>query len=91
LVHALLLAGVRVPQHVSVTGFDDSRIAQLSYVDLTTVRQDGAEMGSVAVHAAIERITRARTTPTDTVITPKLVVRGSTGPPRPTAAVRHRR
>ena len=41
LIHTLLRAGVRVPEDLSVTGFDDSRVAQLSYVDLTTVRQDG--------------------------------------------------
>jgi DNA-binding LacI/PurR family transcriptional regulator len=87
LIHVLLRAGVTVPQHMSVTGFDDSRIAQLSYVDLTTVHQDGMEMGNVAVRAAAERITGARADPTETVIMPALVVRGSTAPPRSSSAV----
>jgi DNA-binding LacI/PurR family transcriptional regulator len=91
LIHALLRAGVRVPQHVSVTGFDDSRIAQLSYVDLTTVHQDGAEMGRIAVQNAAERITGVRREATETVSTPTLVIRGSTSRPRNKAAVPLRR
>jgi DNA-binding LacI/PurR family transcriptional regulator len=82
LIHTLLRAGVKVPEQISVTGFDDSRVAQLSYVDLTTVHQDGSEMGRFAVEAALARITGARTTPTEVVVSPTLVVRGSTAPPR---------
>ena len=82
LIHALLRVGVKVPEQVSVTGFDDSRVAQLSYVDLTTVHQDGSEMGRFAVEAALERITAARTNPTEVVVAPTLIVRGSTAAPR---------
>jgi DNA-binding LacI/PurR family transcriptional regulator len=89
LIHALLRAGVTVPEHVSVTGFDGSRIAQLSYVDLTSVHQDGVQMGIVSVRAAVERITGERSDPTETVINPALVIRGSTAPPRSSAAVPH--
>jgi DNA-binding LacI/PurR family transcriptional regulator len=81
LIHALLQAGVDVPGDVSVTGFDDSRIANLSYVALTTIHQDGEQLGRLAAEAAVERITGARTAPVENVITPTLVIRGSTAPP----------
>jgi DNA-binding LacI/PurR family transcriptional regulator len=44
-------------------------------------------MGTAAVLAAIDRVTGARTEPTETVFTPTLVVRGSTAPPRGTSDV----
>ena len=52
----LVRSGVRVPQDVSITGFDDAPIARLSAVDLTTVRQDPGLMGVAAVEAAVRRI-----------------------------------
>lgn len=81
LMQVLTRAGICVPEQVSVTGFDDSRVARLSSVDLTTARQDPAEMGGAAVEAALRRVGHAAT-PTEFVITPTLVARGSTGPPR---------
>jgi DNA-binding LacI/PurR family transcriptional regulator len=87
LIHTLLQAGVHAPQDVSVTGFDDSRISQLSYVDLTTVRQDGGQMAEAAFGAALSRI-NGRRTPIESVIDPTLVVRGTTGPPRVNSHIR---
>lgn len=81
LIMMLSRAGVRVPEDVSVTGFDDATLAGLSHVQLTTVRQDAQEMGVLAVKAALERIA-GRHEPGEFVIEPQLVVRGSTAPPR---------
>lgn len=81
LIHTLLQAGVSVPQDISVTGFDDSRVSQLSYVDLTTVRQDGRQMAEAAVAAILSRI-NGRREPIESVIEPTLIVRGTTAPPR---------
>jgi DNA-binding LacI/PurR family transcriptional regulator len=79
---SLVRAGVPVPGQVSVTGYDDSRIAGLSFVDLTSVRQDPAEMGDLAVDCAITRITGQRQHALERVTSAELVVRGSTGPVR---------
>lgn len=75
-------AGVAVPADVSLTGFDDSRFAALSSVDLTTARQDPGELGQTAVAAALRRISKPTADPALHVIQPSLVVRGSTGAPR---------
>jgi DNA-binding LacI/PurR family transcriptional regulator len=84
---ALLRAGVNVPGDVSVVGFDDSGLARLSFIDLTSVRQDVDRMAEHAVEAIIERLDRGRTTPRDIVLDPTLVIRGTTGAPRrPSAA-----
>ena len=81
LVLTLSRAGVSVPEHVSVTGFDDSRFARLSAVDLTTVHQDARAMGKRAVNAALRRIGHPATRPQELVIEPELVVRSSTATP----------
>lgn len=79
--HTLAAAGVRIPTDVSVTGFDDSRVARLSFMNLTTVRQDPKEVGEAAIAAAIGRITDDAAVPTADFTTAALVVRGSTAPP----------
>jgi DNA-binding LacI/PurR family transcriptional regulator len=82
LLHVLSRSGLRVPEDVSLTGYDDSRMARLSSVDLTTVRQDPALMGAAAVQAAVRRIDQPLCAAGRTVIEPALVVRSSTAPPR---------
>jgi DNA-binding LacI/PurR family transcriptional regulator len=74
-------AGIRVPEDVSVVGYDDTALARLAHVDLTTVSQDGPQQAARAVAAAVERLDGGRREPTESVVTPRLVVRGSTGPP----------
>jgi DNA-binding LacI/PurR family transcriptional regulator len=73
-------AGVAVPGDVSIVGYDDSRVAQLSFIDLTSVRQAAADVAKLAIQAATERLDDGRTTERDIVLQPTLVVRGSTGP-----------
>jgi len=80
-IHTCLQSGVRVPDDVSVTGFDDSRVARLSYVDLTTVRQDGQQVAEASVAAAVSRI-KGRLSAIETLISPSLVIRTSTSRPR---------
>lgn len=82
--HALRAAGRRVPEEVSIVGFDDDRLAALPLVDLTTIRQDRAELAARAVRVVVEHL--AAPDPTagsggESVVAPQLVVRGTTGPP----------
>ena len=56
LITVLCRAGVSVPGQVSVAGFDDSRFAALSSIDLTTARQNPTEMGKAVVAAAVRRM-----------------------------------
>jgi DNA-binding LacI/PurR family transcriptional regulator len=85
LLDVFVRAGVRVPQDVSVVGYDDGELARLAHVDLTTVSQEAAEQAGRAVAAAVERLDGDRTDPVEVVLTPRLVVRGTTAPPRDSA------
>jgi DNA-binding LacI/PurR family transcriptional regulator len=76
----LIRAGVDIPRDVSLVGYDDSRVARLSFIELTTVRQDVNQMAERAVRAIVERLEEGRTTPRDIVLDPVLVVRASTAP-----------
>lgn len=75
-------AGVKVPEDVSVVGYDDSRVTMLSHIGLTTVHQDAEGLAQRAVQAAVERIEAPALDPRELVLEAKLIVRGTTGPPR---------
>jgi len=76
--------GLRVPQDLSVVGFDDNPLARRTRPTLTTVRQDSTEKGRVAAAALTAVITRhpeAPAPPVEHVLLPAdLVVRDSSGP-----------
>lgn len=75
-------AGVDVPGDVSVVGFDDSRLARLSFVDLTTVAQDVPMLSRLAVERAIARAQGVEVEPREQIVAPRLVVRQTSGPVR---------
>jgi len=78
-IRAFQEAGLRVPQDISVIGFDDIQGAAYSNPSLTTVRQPLAEMGRIAAKALLERIEGKKDGPSEIAIEPSLVVRQSTG------------
>jgi len=82
LMDALVRAGVDVPGQVSVVGYDDSTLARLAHIDLTSVNQDAPAQARDAVFAAVSRLDGGRTGATEMVLVPRLVVRGSTAPPK---------
>jgi LacI family transcriptional regulator len=77
-IRALQEQGLRVPQDVSVMGFDDIPVAAFNTPTLTTVRQPLARMGQVAAQTLLERIAGRDDYPSEIAIEPELVVREST-------------
>lgn len=81
-VRALREAGLRVPQDVSVVGFDDVQSAAFQNPGLTTVRQPLRTMGTLAAEAMVRRIKELVADPARQILVdPELVVRESTCPP----------
>ena len=80
-IRALQEAGLRVPEDVSVLGFDDVYAAEFHNPALTTIRQPLFEMGQLAAQTLLQRIAQTKTngkfSPVISV-EPKLIVRRST-------------
>lgn len=74
-------AGLRVPEDVSVVGFDDIPLAAYFDPPLTTVHLPAYELGHAAGVALLDRIT-ASTVPGRTLLPTELVIRSSTAPAR---------
>ena len=77
-------AGCRVPDDISLVGYDNTFVAALRHVGLTTVDQGRDHIGRLAVEMLIERIEHGRTEARHVTHPPTLIVRGTTAPP-PTA------
>jgi LacI family transcriptional regulator len=74
--------GLRVPEDLSVVGFDDMEEATLVTPALTTVRQPLAEMGRMAVSLLLRLLDKQRVETLRVELATRLVVRDSTAPPR---------
>ncbi len=73
-------AGIDVPQQLSIVGWNDSSLARLPHLDLTSVRQDPDELARLAVERSIARIAGQALVDRQVVLPTTLVVRSSTGP-----------
>jgi LacI family transcriptional regulator, galactose operon repressor len=81
-VTALTQSGLRVPDDVSVVGFDDLRLAAYTSPPLTTVRQPATEIAQRATEILIDLTHGKKVREMRHLLAPKLVVRDSTAPPR---------
>jgi LacI family repressor for deo operon, udp, cdd, tsx, nupC, and nupG len=72
--------GLRVPDDLSVVGFDDSRLMAVVDPPLTTVRQPVRQIALCAVEALVRQLDGAPPDPHELLIDPELIVRASTGP-----------
>jgi DNA-binding LacI/PurR family transcriptional regulator len=82
-IRALREAKLRVPNDVSVVGFDDIQSAAYQNPGLTTVRQPMREMGRIAAETLLRRIRQqgSATQAIETTVGPQLIVRGTTCSP----------
>lgn len=81
LLSALRQRGLRVPEDVSVVGFDDVPEAGYLYPPLTTVRQDFAALGGLIMQKVLVAVEDPDTVTEDTPLPTKLVLRESTRQP----------
>lgn len=73
-------AGLRLPQDLSIVGFDDIELASYTSPPLTTISQPIGEIGRIATHLLVDRMEDKTLSPRREILPPKLIVRGSTGP-----------
>jgi DNA-binding LacI/PurR family transcriptional regulator len=81
LMRALHERGRRVPEDVSIVGFDGIALSEFSAPPMTTIRQDFHRIGYELVRLVLEQIRTTASIPRDRVLVPtELVVRGTTAP-----------
>lgn len=81
-IRAIVDAGLRCPQDISVVGFDDISSAAFTTPSLTTIRQPLHRMGDMAAQLLLKRIQNPKEAYPDSVVfEPELIVRESTAPP----------
>src|SRR6202453_4605128 len=90
-IRAFQEAGLRVPEDVSVVGFDDIRIALHNNPSLTTVRQPLQKMGEIAARTLLDRIEEHEDWVPEIAIEPEFIVRNSTARALVPASLTHRR
>ncbi len=82
-IRALHDAQLRVPDDISVVGFDDIPQAAFQTPSLTTIRQPLHEMGRLAAHLLLDHLRSHTQMPAEVAVEPKLIVRESTRARRP--------
>jgi LacI family transcriptional regulator len=80
-VEAARARGLRIPEDISVVGFDDTQIARFAAPPLTTVRQPLREIGAVALRTALRLAAGDKLDSHHVELATELVVRSSTAPP----------
>lgn len=79
--HALYEHNIRVPEDVSVVGFDNIEGADHLVPPLTTVAMDFDQLGMLAIEYLVKLIKKPNTPSYQQVLTPELIIRESTAPP----------
>ena len=79
-IRALRDANLRVPEDVSVIGFDDIQLAAFHTPRLTTIRQPLREMGESAARLLLQRLQGFRDYPSELAVPPELIIRETTAP-----------
>jgi len=79
LMQMLLGSGFRIPEDIRIVGMDDVRYASLLSVPLTTIHQDCAGIGAVAMATMLERLEHPELPIRDVLVPVRLVVRRSCG------------
>ena len=82
-IRALRDANLRVPEDVSVLGFDDIQVAAYHTPRLTTIRQPLHDMGETAARILLQRLQGFKDYPQEFAVPPELITRETTGPVNP--------
>ena len=79
-------AGLDLPAGLAVTGYDDTFLAEVRQISLTSVNPDSAGMGELAARRLLERIASPDRPGVEHLVAPRLVIRASSAQPIPLAA-----
>jgi len=84
---ALAEHGLQIPRDMSVAGYDNTPVAALRTVSLTTVDQFATDIGAEAMRSVLARVKRRDRPARHVLVPPRLIERATTGPPSGAAAI----
>lgn len=70
---------IKIPEDISIAGFDDLAFSSLGFISLTTVRQPIKKMGIISAESLFKKIKKNTIEPIQIVVEPEIVIRRSTG------------
>ncbi len=73
-------AGLDVPSDLSIVGYDNTGLAAMHHLSLTTINQPRGEFGRIATELILQRLDDGRSSAVHHVVAPTLVVRRTSGP-----------
>ncbi len=82
LLEACMELGVKVPEEMSIIGFDDIPLSSFRTIQLTTVSQSIYDQGALAGKILLEKLQNEDNTPTQLTLPPKLIIRKTCAPPK---------
>ena len=82
--NAILEAGLRIPEDISIAGYDGSKVSQLLRPKLTTIRQETEEIGRQAAKHLIQKIEKPKTTLVERVVIDGKLLKGQSVGSAPT-------
>ena len=80
--NVLIGQGLSIPEDISLVGHDDTHLASMMGIQLTSISQPAQEMGRQAAELVLSRLKEPAKRPRNIVVKPSLVIRRSTAPPR---------
>lgn len=81
LLHHLQQANIHVPKDMSLMGFDNIPLSEISYPSLTTIDQSAYKIGALACSTLLDKITNPTLPSVNISLEPSLIIRSSTGAP----------
>ncbi|MFC5863028.1 GntR family transcriptional regulator [Acidicapsa dinghuensis] len=87
LMQTLLALGYRIPEDIRIVGIDDVKYASLLPVPLTTIHQNCAALGAVAMATMLDRVAHPELPVRDVLVPTRLVVRSSCGAQSTSSAI----
>lgn len=76
-INELTINGYRVPEDISVLGFDNIEYSRMVTPALTTIKQPNYEMGKLACNMLLDKLTKQNNYETDVMLMPKIIIRDS--------------
>jgi LacI family transcriptional regulator len=76
-IHRAISGGIKIPEQISVMGFDNTQLSKIMLPQLSTVAQPIEELAEISIRKLLEQIDHIETPVKKVILDPYLVIRDS--------------